>query len=401
MDAAFSGLSAARTFHALPDPATALALLGEANRRAPAGGPVAARGRDLWLYGAGNLGRLARTHCDFVGQEVAGVVDRNAEAQQGAPEWGGLPVLRPDEVPSDARSQALLAVSIVTAPFVPLRDQLLAEGWGAVVPFYDVAEGFRHRHPLSNGWFAYPLGPAAIEDAGDVLNGLADDHSRAHYLRFAAWRLAREEWDFPEAPVTTGDRFFIPEVLGAIRPGERILDSGAHHGELVPRFFGAFNGAMERLWAIEPDPGSLGMLKAASETWPSDLHSRVTILDEVLSDRPGPVRFHHGLGYASQIAPTGQMERDATTIDALGLDPTVVKLHLEGGELDALKGAGETIARNRPILIATVYHDAAGLIDTPLHLMRTLEDYAVSMRSHGYCGTGAVVYAIPKERLTS
>lgn len=399
MDAAFSGLSAARTFHALPGPATAFALLCDANRRAPAGEPVAAQGRDLWLYGAGNLGRLARTHCDLVGQPIAGVIDRNADAHRGAPEWAGLPVLRPDEVPSDAKSQALLAVSIVTVPFAPLRDQLLAEGWGEVVPFYDVAEGFRHLHPLSNGWFASPLGQAALEDAGDVLNGFADDQSRAHYLRFAAWRLAREEWDFPEAPVTTGDRFFISELLGALRPGERVLDGGAHHGELVPRFFEALGSAMGRLWAIEPDPGSLSVLKATSETWPADLRSRVAILDEVLSDRPGPMSFHHGLGYASQIAPTGQMKRDATTIDTLGLDPTIIKLHLEGGELDALRGARETITRHRPIVMATVYHDAAGLIETPLHLMRTLEDTAVSMRTHGYCGTGAVVYAIPKERL--
>lgn len=401
MDAASSGLSAARTFHALPNPVTAQALLAEINRRAPAGGPVAAEGRDFWLYGAGNLGRLARSHCDFVGQAVAGVVDRNADAHRGAPEWAGLPVHHPDEVAGSIKSAALLAVSIVTVPFVPLRDQLLAEGWGDVVPFYDVAEGFRRLHPLSNGWFASPLGPAALADAGDVLNGFADDLSRAHYLRFAAWRLAREEWDIPAAPVTTGDRFFIPEILGALRPGERILDGGAHHGELVPRFFEASGGAMERLWAVEPDPGSLSQMKAASESWPVDLRSRVTILDAVLSDRPGPVRFHPGLGYASQIAPTGDLKRDATTIDTLGLEPTIVKLHLEGGELDALKGARQTIARHRPILMATVYHDAAGLIATPLFLMRTLENYAVVFRSHGFCGTGAVLYAIPKERLPS
>ena len=399
MDAASPGLSAARTFHALPGPATALALLGEANRRAPAAGPVAAGGRELWLYGAGNLGRLARAHCDFVGQPIAGVVDRDADVHRRAPEWAGLAVHRPDEVPPTVKSRTLLAVSIVTAPFVPLRDQLLAGGWGDVVPFYDVAEGSRHLHPLSNGWFAAPLDAAALDDAEAVLHGFADDRSRAHYLRFAAWRLAREEWDFAAAPVTTGDRFFIPEVLGAQRPGERILDGGAHHGELVPRLFEAFGNAMERLWVVEPDPFSLETLRAAGDTWPEPMKSRVTILDEVLAGRSGPVRFHHGLGYASQIAPTGDLQRHATTIDALGLDPTVVKLHLEGGELDALKGARQTIARHRPILIATVYHDAAGLIETPLHLMETLEDYAVFMRTHGHCGTGAVLYAIPKERM--
>nr|WP_245396378.1 FkbM family methyltransferase [Jiella sonneratiae] len=233
-----------------------------------------------------------------------------------------------------------------------------------------------------------------------VLEGFADDVSRAHHLAFAAYRLAREEWSFVGAPVTPGDRFFIAEALAALRPGERILDGGAHHGELLPRFFAACAGRPDRLFAVEPDPASLAAIDAARAGWPREVTERVSVVDAVLADRAGPVRFHAGLGYASQIAPTGAAEREATTIDALDVRPTIVKLHLEGGELAALKGAAATIARHRPILMLTTYHDAAGLVETPLYLMTALEDYAVFMRAHGFCGTGTVLYAIPKERMS-
>ncbi|ORE89945.1 FkbM family methyltransferase [Aurantimonas sp. 22II-16-19i] len=399
MDAVLAHGATARTLPAMPVAQDAFALLCEANGHAPAGGPVRLDGRPLWLYGAGNLGRLARAHLGVVGQEISGVVDGNAAAHRDSDAWAGLDVRDPADVPAKTKADALLAVSVVTTPFVPLRAALLAAGWGQVVPFYDVAEGFRDRHPLSNGWFAERMDEAALGRASEVLAGLADDASRAHYLRFAVWRLCRQEWDFPTAPVTTGDRFFIPGTLAAFRPGERVLDAGAHRGELVPAFHAALGERLAKLWAVEPDPASLTALHAARETWPAALSERVTIIDAVLAEKSGRCRFHAGLGYASQIAASGQCERDATTIDALGLEPTVIKLHLEGGELAALKGAMTSVRRHRPILMLTVYHDAAGLLETPLYLMRNLDGYAVLMRTHSHCGTGAVLYAIPKERM--
>ncbi|TFF21818.1 FkbM family methyltransferase [Jiella endophytica] len=399
MDAVFPGRTISRTISKLPDAREALALLCEANLRAPGGEPVVVRNRDLWLYGAGNLGRLACRHLEAVCQPVAGIIDRNAQAFAGTDAFAGLPVLAPDEVPAAVKEEALLAVSVVTSPFAPLQAELVASGWRTVVPFYDVAETYRDRHPLSNGWFAAAMGTEAMGDAGEVLEGFADDASRAHYLRFAAWRLARQEWDFPKAPVTTGDRFFIPETCSAFQPGERVVDAGAHQGELLPRFWAALDGSAEKFWAIEPDPQSLNALGLAQIGWPSVLRDRVEIVDAVLADCGKKARFHAGLGYASQTAATGSTLRETTTIDALGLDATILKLHLEGGELAALKGGLETVRRNRPIVMLTVYHDAAGLIESPLFLMRELADYGILMRTHAYCGTGAVLYAIPDERV--
>ena len=86
------------------------------------------------------------------------------------------------------------------------------------------------------------------------------------------------------------------------------------------------------------------------------------------------------------------------TLDSLDLAPDFIKLHLEGAELDALRGARETIRRHRPIIAVTTYHNADGIWRTPAWLMDTLEDYRFLMRLHSGCGTGAVVYALPQEQ---
>jgi hypothetical protein len=85
-------------------------------------------------------------------------------------------------------------------------------------------------------------------------------------------------------------------------------------------------------------------------------------------------------------------------LDALGLSPTFVKLHLEGAELGALKGARQTLVAGRPLVVATVYHNDDGIWKTARWLMETLTGFRFLFRLHSWCGTGAVIYAIPNER---
>jgi len=99
------------------------------------------------------------------------VVDRNAEMLAQEPAWSGVQLVHPDEVSETAKHDTRLAISIVTSRYVPLEHALTERGFADIVPFYDLAESFRDRHPLSNGWFAPPLtaqGRAATSDGEAV-----------------------------------------------------------------------------------------------------------------------------------------------------------------------------------------------------------------------------------------
>jgi hypothetical protein len=387
----------ARAFATAPSAAEARVLLTEIAATESSPHPLQPT-QPLALYGAGDLGRLARDHLRYLDIPIAAVIDRNAEAISAEPGWAGIPVLHPEKVDPAFKRDAMLAVSIATSSFAPLQASLHAAGWANVVPYYDIAESFRDRHPLSNGWIAEPFTEADMTALEEVLAGWADDRSRAHHLQFLAWRRLRREWTFSDAPVTVGDRFFIPEVLAAMTDEEHYIDAGAHYGLVGRRFVEERQGRFRTLTAIEPDQQSLVTLRQTLAALPANQSAKSGVLDAVLDEEPQIRSFHEGLGYASQIASTGGTRRQSASLDMLDLAPTILKLHLEGHELPALKGASATLASHRPIVMATVYHNADGLYATARWLMHTLTRYRFLFRLHSWCGTGAVIYAIPEER---
>lgn len=388
---------ATRDFADIPNVDKALALLDEIGASDLDLKPVSPCA-PLVLYGAGNLGRLARDHLRAVGQDFALVVDRNAEALSADPGWEGVEIVIPDKVPPAIKASGMLAVSIALSPFAPLQAALEEAGWRTIVPFYDLAENFRDRHPLSNGWFAAPFAAPEVAAVKGVMAGWSDDLSRAHHLQFIAWRRLRQEWHFHDAPVTTGDRFFIPEVLAVLGNDEVFVDAGAHHGSVTERFIQETRSRFRDIIAIEPDPQSRDVLERTVSRLPWCQEVRVAVLDKLLDAEDRQAPFHGGLGYASQVSSTGTEQRQTVTLDSLDLPMTYLKLHLEGHELQALKGGRETILYQRPIIAATVYHNADGISATAEWLMQTLPGYRLLFRLHSWCGTGAVIYAIPEER---
>ena len=375
-----------RAFLACPSRAEARALLGELKSASCRAAPAAPRS-PLVLYGGGDMGRMARDYFALLDHEIALVVDRNAEALRADPEWAGITVAHPDEVPPELKQTAQLVLCVATAPFKPLELDLAAQGWTDIVPFYDVAESQRSRHPLSNGWFATNMVQADYAATCEVLDLWGDDLSRACHLQFLAWRIAREEWTFDGAPVEGSNRFFIPEIMERIDALASFVDGGAHHGQVSRKFADLRGLRSASIVAIEPDPANLAAFDCdGAEVYPLALGAKA---DER--------RFHAGLGYASQFAESGKESLPCVTLDSLDLAPDFVKLHLEGGELAALKGGLETIRQHRPVLAITTYHNADGIWRTPAFLMKHLDGYRFLMRVHSWCGTGAVVYALPEE----
>jgi FkbM family methyltransferase len=389
-------LHRARSFDQLPNRSDAVALLAELAAEPCPFAPVPAN-RPLALYGAGNLGRLARDFLKIAGLECAFVVDRDAARLASDPAWSDTRLLHPDAVTASDRRDVRLLVSIATSPYGPIERALIAQGFSDVAPFYDLAESFRHRHPLSNGWFAPPPTAADCDNTKRVLAGWDDDISRAHHLQFLAWRRLREEWTFAAARVLQCARFFVPEVAGVLHDHEVLLDGGAHHGNVTEAFLKHTAGAFRQVVAVEPDPANRATLINRLQSWaPGD--RRIMVLDCALADCAGTALFRDGLDYASQLSDTGRLRVALRPIDTLGVSPSVLKLHLEGAELAALAGARATLLADRPIVAATVYHNTDGIWRTPLWLMQTLPRYRFLFRLDAWCGTGAVIYAIPHER---
>ena len=353
--------------------------------------------KPLVLYGAGNLGQMAKEYFDLLKIPIEFIVDCQAKTIDKQGFWKGTKVIHPQTVSLLTKKSVLLAICVVTSPYTELETSLRKDGWSDIVPFYDMTEAYRDFHPLSNGWFAPPLTDDDMQKTSKILSLWEDDISRSHHLQFLAWRRLRTEWYFKDAPVTTHDRFFIPEIISVIHNQESFLDVGAHTGSVTKRFYDIVKEEFREIWAIEPDLINLSGLKATISTLPNQNQEKIHIYNTVVGSESSECNFYPGLGYTSQCSPLGTVVLHKQTIDELELSPTFIKLHLEGWELDTLQGGINTIHKYRPVIVATSYHNSWGIWELPEWLMTQLTDYKFYMRVHSWCGTGAVIYCIPND----
>jgi len=138
---------------------------------------------------------------------------------------------------------------------------------------------------------------------------------------------------------------------GVIRPGMVVLDIGAFVGwyTLVAA---RQVGAQGKVYAFEPDPRNYELLGENLRL--NQIDSRVTCLPWAVSDEAGvqPFFLHGGDQSRSSLIPSGG-GHETTVVNSVvlddfldrGLQIDVVKMDIEGGEVHALRGMGEILAR--------------------------------------------------------
>lgn len=350
------------------------------------------------IYGAGDLGKMAKEYFERLGIPFLYVVDVNAEKHRGSTTWKDISVVKPQDVPQDDRARCLLIICIATVSYKEVTAPLIQQGWKDVVPFYDITEAYIDRCPLSNGWFTGTLDAHDIVETEYVLDHWADDISRAHHLQFIAWHNLRQELVFNGAPVTTDNRFFIPEVVSLLNKKEVFLDGGAHHGEVSLHFMNITKNKFSSVCAIEPDRNNVKVLRAKFSGVHVLAPKTIEVIECAIGKQAGSAKFFHGLDYASQFSSMTEDVASVRTLDDMDILATFIKLHLEGWEYEAIQGGMNMLNKFRPILATTTYHKRNGLWQIPLLLMKNLGDYVFLFRLHSWMGTGSVLYAIPRER---
>jgi FkbM family methyltransferase len=350
------------------------------------------------LYGLGDLGRLAIDYLKVIGRDPVAVLDECLSKNDAMTYWHDynpipLTELKPKELPSSS-----VAVAVTKYPFKIFSDKLQLIGFTNIFSFYDYTENFQTEHPLSNGWSKKRLANVERNKIFDALGIWSDDCSWAHFVQFVAWRLNRVEFDFKSYPVEPETRYFISEINSVIRPDEAVLDIGAHFGEFFKKYINLLGFSFEQYVAVEPDyENRAELIKVLDKNYPEN-HDLIFVSDKLIGATGGFARFAAGFGHSCRIHRTIGSSVPLTTIDALDLRPSFIKLHIEGGELDALSGALDTIEKCRPIVVATCYHNEDGLWKLPHFFRDNFVNYKLYFRLHGWCGTAAVIYAIPNER---
>lgn len=149
----------------------------------------------------------------------------------------------------------------------------------------------------------------------------------------------------------------------SVRPGDVVLDIGANAGAYTV-LFAQWVGPRGHVFAFEPVPSIARAL--AAQVALNDLSHRVTIVEAAAGASAGrSTLVAPGLtGLNRRPAPgelTGnRIEVPVLTIDEIcssaGVSPDVIKIDVEGTELEAFRGAARTIAGNPGVQVFVEFH---------------------------------------------
>jgi FkbM family methyltransferase len=162
------------------------------------------------------------------------------------------------------------------------------------------------------------------------------------------------------------------EIVRHLGPGGCFYDAGAHVGYyslLASRLVGKAG----RVVAFEPDPANVDVLK---ENLSRNRMSNVEVIPAALWGHRGNVAFQRSASDGPEVssrrgavvAPDGDEFRaglirvEALTLDAFAADhepPTMIKIDVEGAEVEVLKGAEKLISRTKPVMLLEVHHQPA------------------------------------------
>ena len=148
----------------------------------------------------------------------------------------------------------------------------------------------------------------------------------------------------------------MPLAVAALKPGDTVVDVGANVGIYTY----AFSRTGARVVAFEPQAEWARVLGAFASA-----HRRVSIHQVALGASSGTATLVTPIqgdqlrpGYASlsnDTAPGHKESVNVATLDSFELENvSLMKIDVEGGELDVIAGAVETIRRWRPLLLVEI-----------------------------------------------
>jgi FkbM family methyltransferase len=224
----------------------------------------------------------------------------------------------------------------------------------------------------------------------DFYNQLADRRSKDSFI---AYLLSKTHQDMKFLPPIFDKTQYFPSDIIRLSDNESYIDCGAFIGDTVEDFLKATDGKYKKIWAAEPDRNNYKKLTAyISEKKLTDIE----IVNKGIYSSSGKLPFVESANMLSMIDEKSDNYIEVDTIDNItASEPaTYIKFDVEGAELEALKGAEQTIRKYKPTLGVSIYHKERDLIDIPLYIKKLVPEYKFYFRVHKKLAIDTVMYCM-------
>ena len=221
---------------------------------------------------------------------------------------------------------------------------------------------------------------------------LQDQHSKDSFVAYLA---SKVQQDMKYLPFVFEKVQYFPKGIFELTNHESYFDCGAFTGDTIADFLKATGGFYRHIWAAEPDRSNYNRLIQYIET--AKLPN-VDVVNKGIYHYAGKLPFQETGSMLSMITDASDDSIETDTIDriAAGSPVTYIKMDVEGVELEALKGAGQTIKTYKPVLGISIYHKQQDLIDIPKYIKEIVPEYTFYFRVHKKLAIDTVLYGVVK-----
>ena len=189
-------------------------------------------------------------------------------------------------------------------------------------------------------------------------------------------------------------QYFDTDIMVA-RDHEIFVDAGALDMGSTIDFVKWCNGQSDIVYAFECDPLAFNQCQENISKKAELQKLNIQLYRKGLAEKTGKVMLVEHFG-SSKIDAHGTTAVEITSLDEVlnGKPVTFIKMDIEGAELDALKGARNTILKWKPRLAICLYHKPEDILEIPSFIVSLVPEYKMYIRHYSTLVTETVLLCV-------
>ncbi len=218
-----------------------------------------------------------------------------------------------------------------------------------------------------------------------------DDYSRQTLVAYINQKISHD-WKYLKE--FKQDKLYFDDTIYDLKNNEVLVDCGAFRGGCARGFADLITKkgmVYEAIYSFEPDDNNYSYL----------LNNQVEkqyCYKKGVGSKKKIVCFG-GENAGATISSSGDRNIEIDTIDNIlaGEKATIIKMDIEGAELEALHGAKATIKKYHPVLAISIYHKHEDLWEILDYIKNIDKSYKFYVRACAFSATELVLYAVYKK----
>lgn len=366
------------------------------------------------LFGAGSLGMRLCSGLKINNIHIASFCDNNPKILGN--QYAGHPVISVEELKKDHLG-SLIIISASLLNVQQIKYQLSRLGFqndmihtpplnpllyysNAVKLHWPAADLEEHASQLQNAYelFCDQKSKEIFVNRIALLAGAFDYESFKRFIQVFGDFISKRSPNLFSNPRYDENHFYFFSEFFPLKNHEAFANVGALIGDCAIEFIKACKQKgyqYKEIINFEPDPDNFKKLSSNMNHI-----ANVKCLPYGLWSSKARLRFSNPnqsiVGTPGWLDKNGSLEVEVDSLDHLLPDAEIsfIKMDVEGAEMEALRGAANTIKKNTPKLAISVYHNRNDIFEIPLFIHQLHPGYRFYLRHHSTTFSETVLFAI-------